>query len=106
MADISVIISLIEDPFIIKGKSDIERTFSQNTFNNSTLFVPKGAIDKYKATYGWKDFNNIVEGVPSGIKDIHLDNGNDYPIYDLNGRKLGDKQKGINIINGKKVVFK
>ena len=61
-ADISTVISLIENPFKIKGKTSNYRTFSQNTFNNATLYVPKGTIDKYKATDGWKDFLFIEEG--------------------------------------------
>ena len=64
--DIPTVISLIENPFKITGKTSGYRTFSQNTFNNSTLYVPKDTIDKYKATDGWKDFENIVEGVPFG----------------------------------------
>ena len=37
-ADIPTVISLIENPFTITGKtSDYYRTFSQNTFNNATL---------------------------------------------------------------------
>ena len=65
-ADIPTVISLIENPFKIFGKSSISRTFSQNTFNNATLYVPKGTIDKYKATVGWKDFLFIEEGTGGG----------------------------------------
>ncbi len=54
--DIPTIISLIENPFTISSY-----TFSYNTFKNATLYVPKGTIDKYKATNGWKDFLFIEE---------------------------------------------
>ena len=64
--DIPTVISLIENPFTINGKTSGSGTFSQNTFNNATLYVPKGTIDKYKATNGWKDFFFIEEGVGPG----------------------------------------
>jgi hypothetical protein len=64
--DIPTVISLIENPFTITGKTSDYRTFSQNTFNNATLYVPKGTIEKYKATGGWKDFFFIEEGVGPG----------------------------------------
>ena len=53
---------MIEKPFEIRGKNSYDRAFSKNTFNNATLYVPKGTIDKYKATEGWKDFLFIEEG--------------------------------------------
>lgn len=56
-ADIPTVISLITNPFEIKSG-----TFSKNTFLNATLYVPKGTINKYKATEGWKDFLFIEEG--------------------------------------------
>ena len=67
-ADIPTVISLIENPFAINGKTyDFYRTFSQNTFMNATLYVPKGTIEKYKAADGWKDFFFIKEGDPFAI---------------------------------------
>ena len=65
-ADIPTVISLIENPFTITGKTSDYRTFTQNTFNNATLYVPKGTIEKYKATVGWKDFLFIEEGAGGG----------------------------------------
>jgi hypothetical protein len=61
-ADISTVISLIDNPFDITGKSGEYGTFSINTFNNATLYVPKGTIKKYQSTEGWKDFLYIEEG--------------------------------------------
>ena len=68
--DIPTIISFIENPFTIKGKTSDNNTFSINTFNNATLYVPKGTIDKYKTTEGWKDFIFIEEGDINGIANI------------------------------------
>ena len=66
--DIPTIISLIEYPYKITGKMSNYRTFSLDTFYNATLYVPAGTIERYTAMEGWKDFKNIVEGVPSGIE--------------------------------------
>ena len=60
--DFPTVVSLIENPFTITGKTSYNRVFTQNTFLNATLYVPKGTIDKYKATNGWKDFVFIEEG--------------------------------------------
>ena len=104
--DIPTVISLIENPFTIRGKTSDSRTFTQNTFNNATLYVPKGTIDKYKATDGWKDFAYIVEGTPTGIKVIENTQKKNATVYDLNGVRLSEPKKGINIINGQKVIVK
>jgi len=104
--DLTTVVSLIEKPFVIEGKSSSSRAFSVNTFNNATLYVPVGTIDKYKATYGWKDFAYIVEGTPTGIKVIENTQKKNATVYDLNGVRLSEPKKGINIINGQKVVMK
>ena len=65
--DLPTVISLIENPFKISGKYSDISIFTQNTFNNATLYVPKGTIDKYKSTDGWRDFLFIEEGAgPNG----------------------------------------
>ncbi|MBQ8656387.1 MAG: hypothetical protein IJ527_04965 [Prevotella sp.] len=55
--NIPTIVSLIENLFPIYTS-----TFSLNTFKNATLYVPVGAIEKYKTTGGWKEFLFIEEG--------------------------------------------
>ena len=57
------VVSLIENPFVITGKSStLYSTFSLTVLNNSTLYVPEGTIDKYYATAGWQEFVTIEEG--------------------------------------------
>ena len=56
----------VKVPFSITGKESNDRTFSKNTFNNATLYVPAGTINRYKAWDGWKDFLFIEELDSSG----------------------------------------
>lgn len=105
--DFQSVVSLIEHPSEIYGYDDEEftSTFSENTFNNATLYVPAGTIDRYMATEGWKKFQNIVELDPAAINAVAKKPENS-AIYDLNGMRLTQPQKGINIIGGKKVIIK
>ena len=81
--DLTTVISLIENPFVINGKEsyryDYTGTFSQNTYNKANLYIPRGTIEKYKATNGWKDFTYITEGteendVPDGPLEVIVNN--------------------------------
>ena len=67
--NLATVVSLIENPFKINGKSSSGRVFSQNTFMNATLYVPTGKKEAYKATGGWKDFVFIEEGTGGGSGD-------------------------------------
>ena len=105
--DLQFVVSLIANPFEICGnKYGYSRSFSENTFNNATLYVPVGAKEKYQATDGWKDFAHIEEGNPTGIKVVENTSNNNITIYDLNGVRQSEPRKGINIISGKKVIVK
>ena len=110
--NIPTVISLIENPFVISGKIANVPTFTLYTFNNATLYIPNGTIEKYKATTGWKDFINIVEMEPSAIQTVKKDaavtlNG-PATIYNLKGElqtaPLEALPHGIYIVNGKTLV--
>ena len=103
--NLSVVVSLIENPFSISYVFG-DYSGSGDYFNNATLYVPVGTKEKYQATDGWKDFVNIVEGTPTSIKVIENIQNKNATIYDLNGVRLSTPKKGINIINGQKVVVK
>ena len=110
--NLATVISKIETPFAINGKSSSGPVFSTNTFMNADLFVPVGTIDKYKATQGWKDFVWITEGIPSGIGEVKTEVGKtEVSRYTLDGKKMSEPQEGINIIKmsdgtTKKVIVK
>lgn len=104
--DLREVISMIENPFDIEAN-----TFSNNTYNNATLYVPAGTIEKYRATEGWKEFVHIEEGEPTVIKGINGDGTKELKRYTLDGRTVKDLHKGVNIIKmndgtAKKVVVR
>lgn len=75
-------------------------------FNQATLSVLTGCKKAYQTAAFWKNFTNIVEIDPSGVQSITSEKDINTCIYDLNGRKLQKPRKGINIIDGKKIIVK
>lgn len=83
------------------------KTFEENIYSAASLYVPTGSLATYLSADVWKEFLNTKEFDPAGINNVTIDEENgEKVIYDLNGRKLNAPQKGINIINGKKVMVK
>lgn len=86
-----------------------DNNFTNSHYINAVLYVPQDAMDTYKAADCWKNFWNIeaVNEETTGIEAAEAAS-EDAPatIYDLQGRRLSEPQKGINIIGGKKVVVK
>jgi len=109
-AGLEEVISHIEEPFEISkdvfGGYGIDAQWFD--FTTATLYVPVGTKAKYEATPAWNLFQNIVEKDLTSIKETvqqTLDTAVPV-IYNLSGQKLTTPKKGLNIINGKKVVIK
>ena len=87
-----------------------ENTFDDYTYNNATLYVPKGSKTLYWLHPYWEKFEHIeeLEEDVSDIKQTSIANKSSDSIYNLNGTKVDDNSlgKGIYIKNGKKVIIK
>lgn len=111
------VVSLSDNPFDI-----ITSVFDDDNYEEATLYVPKGTKDLYQFMNGWSKFQNIVDSIPqeylyllndddpnsdgTGISVVKGGIPGNAKIYDLQGRRLAKPVKGINIINGRKVVVK
>lgn len=86
-------------------------TVSENPFTGvdqtaCVLKVYDSSLNSYAATNWWKDFlqkEPISGELPTAIGSVSIFGGKNV-IYDLQGRRVQQMQKGVYIINGKKVV--
>ena len=109
-AGLEEVISHIVEPFEISkdvfGGYGIDGQWFD--FTLATLYVPVGTKTKYEATPAWNLFQNILEKDFTSIKEtVQQTFSTTSPvIYNLLGQKQTTLKKGINIINGIKVVTK
>ena len=90
----------------ITVSSPIPIAMYMNTFTVfGNLYVPKGSKEAYEKAAIWQDFNIIAEGEATGISTLNADHS-PQSIYSISGTHLSAPRKGVNIINGKKVVIK
>ena len=98
--EVETLVCLVKNPFPIKGKGEEGAVFSNYFFNNVPLYVPKGTADTYRETEGWKDFANIVDGIPTGIEKVGYSDSKVMDYYDMSGRRMSKAHHGIGIIHG------
>ena len=81
--------------------------FTNVTFPSYTTFhVPAGSKAAYETAEFWKNFN-IVEDVTTGIDSVAAPAMiSEDKIFSISGQRLDKAAKGVNIINGKKVLVK
>lgn len=101
------------DTFICKLNTPpiLYPTFSNSQYLNLEVIVPTESLKAYQSADTWKDFWCLKGGAEdystTGIRNMFLDNVNKpITIYDIQGRRLSAPQRGLNIINGKKVLVK
>ena len=98
-SNLSTVISFIENPSTIEGiTTSYYSVFCENTFNNATLYVPEGTIVKYKTSTGWKNFVHIIEGDPTGIKNIEKDQQEEVSYFGLDGKRIESPKTGSIVI--------
>ena len=80
---------------------------NNQTFSSyGTLHVPSGCKAAYEAADGWKNFT-IVEDVATGIDVVKgIPTISSDKIFSISGQQLNNTKKGLNIINGKKILVK
>ena len=103
-ADPTNVILRIENPFPILGVSigDIDSEFSWSTFENGILYVPVGTKEKYEATQGWNEFQNIKEYIDGDVnldKKINWDDVNALVDY-IMGNAVDNFYEGLADLNG------
>lgn len=81
---------------------------SNSQYLDLEVYVPAESLATYQSTDVWKDFWELKAiDYTTGINTPKVGNAKTTDvIYDLQGRKLKASQKGMNIINGKKVLVK
>lgn len=72
-------------------------------YESATLHVPEGKIKTYSIADIWRAFKNIKDDYVSSIETIGYDDASQQ-IFDLSGKRLQNARKGINIIDGRKVI--
>ena len=78
-------------------------TFGEVETSKVLLLVPDGYDAQYRTHSIWKQF--WIE-TPTAINLTPAFTQGEEDVYDLSGRKTDKLQKGINIVNGRKVLIK
>lgn len=101
------VVSEMENPCELRNLqiAGIPDVFGDYTYQNATLYIPQGTIDKYEAMDGWKRFEHIVEGIPTGVDHMSLNNNIQAHDGIISISGLGDSERiAIYQIDGKMVA--
>ena len=92
----------------VTSLNTIPPILNEGTFTsyNAKLQVPQNSKAAYQNAPVWNNFANIVEIESAGIENIKNSQKREGLMYDFSGKRLANPQKGINIINGQKVIVK
>lgn len=76
--------------------------FSITPRSKCTVYVPVGSAATYKASNLWKDFNIVESSELTDVTTVKVTTPSAQNLlYDLQGRRITNTQKGLNIKNGK-----
>lgn len=85
---------------------DEDHMFNEEVYTSATLYVPEDAVAYYRVSDVWKNFKYIKQA-PTGITTPLIDTTTkEAPIYNLQGQRQSNLQRGLNIVGGKKQFVK
>ena len=93
----------IENSYVLQKHDDRVAFYLVN--NTKPMVKPFRAYIKPQSTNAKQFIKVVFDGEATGIKEITSDNTK-AEIFDLSGRRVAKAQKGVYIINGKKVIKK
>lgn len=98
---------------VYNSSSTYNNTFYEVNTSECILYVPKGTVEDYKTAEGWKEFTHIEElsDEPTSINVIGTGEAAEVERYTVDGMRISQPQKGINIVKMsdgtvKKVIVK
>ena len=103
--NLKTVISYVQEPFNTRYSLWTHFDYSTgNTTYPSTLYVPYGTKASYEMISEWNQFGQIIEMEPTGIKETTMTPESGLVIFSPSGLRLPEMKKGINIVNGRKVM--
>ena len=75
-----------------------------SVFNAALLAVPANSVDDYKADPYWQQFI-IITDIMSSIPGVDVNNLQQQPIYDMQGRRLTETPRSGMYIRGGKIII-
>lgn len=94
VSSLSEIKSYLDDPITISSN-----VFSDDTYYNASLIVPKGTLEKYKGANVWEYFVWVEEGdYSTEVGSVEAKDRQSISLYSLDGKEKTPGQKGFSII--------
>ena len=95
-----------------KVPSTNREAFFEYLYPRATVHVPVQSLEEYKTTAPWSNFSNIVALTEEETADGIMENvkiekfKNERAVFNLQGQRIKTLQKGLNIVDGKKILIK
>lgn len=80
--------------------------FMEEHYARTSLNVPSISLEAYKTADVWKNFFAINGINVTKINNVTINNDKDLHIYNLQGHRLTYPKRGLNIVNGRKMLLR
>ena len=72
--------------------------FRATPIEEATLYVPEASLASYKTTSPWSDFGAILPISGAGIESASVSEPTIEAIYNLEGKRMNNMSRGLNIL--------